>query len=769
MIRFVTLFILNLTCIGLCRRSEVPGNGVVLDITNPDGNKIETLTRSPYEILTKVYIARDGHRVISVEDGGEKLWTLTGEHLYEHSVVAFDEKSGPIFAFISLKDGSGLKSGLYYEKKDRWTEVTEEKFFKSFHRVVLRVSTSRTFVLETEKDYQYREFYINKSSKFPFAVYAANSIARLKGVRCEGSVVWNATSEDERCIYASFYPRDEHKLAYLMVDDGEEKRDIYLHNFFGLWVPITKDVYLEELISNGFDPSKFDDRITLDMGDINKEQFHMHVYMVHGNYTRLITPLPGYKLTRVVLGDDLIWEAADGKHCIYLNSVTEQTEPLALFMFVEDPTGSRKILYFKREDDGWVEVNREGYYNPIVDDNSPIYTHKGDGNVIMSSFRNKQGLRIATYASRVENAKGDIILIHGFRSFFMSEFCAFNINWNFEHLNFPYFPHNCTFSACNKPRGVLYIGKYKRLFEYGSLNGLNAFEVTPRYEYDYSVVYFLNKLGYNVYAMDNQSQGLSEAISDLRCYVNNFKDYIYDLLQFVSIVKRSKFDDPSETFDESSLYENIPTDRKIFLLGFSMGANISIQAIQDFHKNAKTGTKFVDAFIGFSAMLNLDCHAYDWTRVLAFYALKVAMVALPDTKNPREFLLNYGESFDFFIRFKDPFHHSGGTAFKTLGTLFKVCDELDHVDNMQYYPRDLPTIFFHSKEDFMSGIKGPRNFIDRHFKGNKNFKLIELDGPCHYLTVYQAMSTIMPSLRSWFDELPGKLPVHEDDLKSDEF
>ncbi|AFZ80757.1 hypothetical protein BEWA_001640 [Theileria equi strain WA] len=741
------------------RKRKREDEGIALDVSAPDHSLVTTLVRRPYNIVTEIHKAREGYRISSLVQGNETIWEATGSDSCNHAVVIVGEDKAPTHVILYLTDGDSKQDCLYYEKRKEWVRIQEEDFYSKFHAMVIMKLLALSISFDTRKKYNPKILYVNKSSKFPFAVYAPNTICRIERICCEGCTIWNASANDERCLYISLYPRDTPTLAYLVIQSLGELKDLYYSKMSGSWKSVDKAQYLADLKQAGFDRSNFSNKITLDISNVDNDLVYTHRYDIHENITYVYATLPGYSLDQIVDGATTIWKAKGTERCTYINVFAKKTEHLGLFIFTTDSTGCRNVLYFVKNGKKWKKADRDEYYHIFVNDDSSRYTHKGDGKMVMSSFKNKQGLRIATYASRVDNPKGDFILIHGFRSSFMSEFGMFDMEWNLERFEYPSIPYVDGIFINHWDH--LYqtsssIARYKHLFNYTSLDGLDALDVLPEYIYSNSFIEAVNKLGYNVYGYDHQSQGLSESISTPRCHVRSYKDYIYDLLQFISIVKRGKFGDASQTWDEKVVFKSHETDRKMFFLGFSMGGNLVMQAVQEFYKNAEPGVKFVDGLVGLSAMLNLDHHLNTPAKRLMGKISKILEWIVPKMFNPCENIENFGESVDFIMRFVDPFHYSGKCTIKPYLSIFNACDDVNRENNMAHYPKDLPTLFLHTRDDNLCGVQGPRDMMARHLKGRRMAKLVELYGNSHYLNVYQSISSVMPYIDSWLEELSTK-------------
>ncbi|EKX72430.1 conserved hypothetical protein [Theileria equi strain WA] len=734
-------------------REEV--KDVTLNLSSPDSSFINVFTRRPYELFQTIHLARNGFEITSIVDDRTVLWKKNkdGNHC-THVTVLTDETT---HTNIYLKDGEGVRNCFYLEKSGgEWKQTTGKEFYSRLHSMVKRNEDVDHVTLDISKTQDPRVFYVNKTSDFPFAVYAANSKCRIKKIKNGWTTtIWKDRAKNKGCMYVSFYPRKDPKWAYLLFLNSDGFREEFLGETKSAcrnsWKAITRGEYLEGIRKAGFDESTFNNNITMDLSRPS-DSFHTHSYIAGSCSERLFTPLPGLLLTSVIDGRNAVWTAKDGEYCTYANVYHYNNKPLAGFLLVKDNQGKRKVLYFAKSGAEWISVDKEGYFS-VTSGNDPLAPPKEVVHELtMSSFKNRQGLRLTSYASRVENAKGDFVLAHGLSSLFMFTFCRKYYEWNCKTFGTPLSPYlGEPFIGRGLQKGSN-VEKYGHLFEHAKLEGMDAFEAFPKYKYNNCFVEFLNGLGYNVYGYDLQSHGLSESVSEFRCSMDDFKDYVYDVLQFVSIVKRSKFDDPSETFDESSLYENTPTDKKTFLLGFSMGGNISMRAIQEFYKHAKEGAKSVDGLIGLSAMLSLEHYVATWTKWIMIQFYKLYAWSFPTWENSHDKLSRHGESFGNFTRHSDPFFLSTRMLLHTSRLLFSATEDANKDENMAHYPKDLPTLFLHTKDDATCHVNGPRRMVKEHLAGTSTAKFVELEGSCHYITSYQSLCAVIPHVKEWLNE-----------------
>ncbi|EAN33905.1 putative lysophospholipase family protein [Theileria parva strain Muguga] len=394
------------------------------------------------------------------------------------------------------------------------------------------------------------------------------------------------------------------------------------------------------------------------------------------------------------------------------------------------------------------------------------------GKAVMSYFVNRQGLRIRTYACEVDKPKGKIFLVHGIKSHFLGDFVGYNVDWYLKHLGesktshaleLEKFERNLVFnrslhssSKVNLP--VEPNGTQKKekgdeetsrvhMFNCDNLNGRDLFELTPRYKYEGSFVEYLNNLGYSTYSLDHQSHGLSESATEKRCYFNNFDDICYDLIQFITLVKKGNFFDTNQTFNEedilnngpnpnittSTLYTNKDQNDMYYLFGLSMGGNVVLRTMQLYnlkYKNATNNPKvnLVDALVCFAGMIDIDFQyasikfLFPLLRLVNKFAPKLGVGKLPD----------FVETLTMFMRSHDPHYYCKKLCLKMAFMIYDATKTLDK--SFDQYPRDLPTMFLHCSDDKTCDVKGPRYLMKTHFSNSSLVKFHEIEGGAHVIT-----------------------------------
>ncbi|GIX62696.1 lysophospholipase, putative [Babesia caballi] len=236
----------------------------------------------------------------------------------------------------------------------------------------------------------------------------------------------------------------------------------------------------------------------------------------------------------------------------------------------------------------------------------------GDVRCLMSHFRNRQNMLIRTYSAAIPNAKGAIVLVHGNRCHFRAEFAAYNLDWYLDahRIGVPAIDDvvKAELRAVYPADAVHRKGSAKAEFPSAfALDGKNMFDISPRFVYEGSFIQRLNQLGYTVYGLDHQSTGMSEGQRGKRNFYTSLEHLVDDVIQFVDIVKRGKFENTEEAFNESVI-GGPSTIGKVYLAGISMGGNIVLRVAQKTAIYNKGEQKFVDGVMAFAPMTDLSSY-----------------------------------------------------------------------------------------------------------------------------------------------------------------
>ncbi|EKX73877.1 conserved hypothetical protein [Theileria equi strain WA] len=732
--------------------------GATLDVATPDYSTIEKYEYRLHHVKTPSYTAKPGYFIEKVVEGDTTICECSPKGAFVKVTHCFIKDLLDLIHVYTI-DLNGAKNACYFLKKDgQWSSIGEEEFYNNFGALSITGYDFNDKVLDVSKASTDWELYVNESPKSPFAVYGTRSTCRVSEIKTKnrgGITIWKREN-DEWCTKLTFYPREgDHKLLWIVTKDPYENENIlYYSKMSGSWKSVDKDEYLEDLAKAGFDRSTFDDRVTLDISNVDEKLFFIDKYQVDIIVENRHHVLPGFRMNKVVQGKDIIWESSDDRFSIHFSFHGRGPKISLGVLFTTNTKKENKIIYYGKLDGKWVTITKDEYYDVLSDRDSPIYTHEVDKpDIVMSSFRNKQGLRIATYASKVENAKADILLVHGARSHLTSDFLTFNMDWNYERYGFEIFPYCSVFDEPVIVKEVSNAERYRSYFEYKTLEGMNPLDILHRSQYRATFVEALNRLGYNVYGYDLQSHGFSESKTESRCHAKKFMDYIYDLLQFISIVKRGKFGDPNEKWDDKLVFNSHETNRKIILMGYSMGGNMVIRAVQKFYKEIKNPkAKFVDGLIGLSAMLDMSIYLDTLTKKIVRPILELDACCQPEKKAYFHYTYDIALHFERFTDYNtDPVYYSDRYTRNTRMSPFSACRRVRKKKRTKLYPKDLPTLFVHTTDDDGCGIKGPRKMVNKSLKDSKVAKLVELSGCGHHMAAIQLIPILVPLLEKWLN------------------
>ncbi|UVC54120.1 acylglycerol lipase [Theileria orientalis] len=386
----------------------------------------------------------------------------------------------------------------------------------------------------------------------------------------------------------------------------------------------------------------------------------------------------------------------------------------------------------------------------------------GNGKAVMSHFKNRQGLRIRTYASEVDRPKGKVFLVHGIKAHFIGDFTGYNVDWYLANVG--EYKTESAHRTEELEKGLVFQSSppaTNAAENFSTIDGKNVFDVTPRFKYEGSFLEYMNNLGYSVYGLDHQGHGMSESFTNRRCYFDKFDDVCYDLIQFISLVKRGKFFDTSQAYDHDQIFktdENITTSNlytgngfsttmdRCYLMGLSMGGNVVLRTMQLYNK--MTSKNLVDALVCLAGMINIDYH-YDgiikkcFPCFRFFNRLKPALrVGLPS---------DFSETLSMHMRGQDPLYFRDRLYLKMALMIYDATKTLEA--EFRNYPDTLPTLFIHSKDDMTCDVKGPRHLMDKFFKHSEIARFHEIDGAAHVISSPLLTTVTGPLVQKFLEDL----------------
>ncbi|BAM39673.1 conserved hypothetical protein [Theileria orientalis strain Shintoku] len=769
-ILFVCILALDFVCSHVEHNSEC----VSLNIVRRRPDRILILRQNFYNIDTLVYTAKDGYINEVIDDRGI-IWKNDRGRLKLSKVIKFRKESKLLHVhYISADNLSYVK--YFYRTGRVWNEINSERFYLEFdlHRSEASVVSYYTIYLRRNNDEKRAR--VNKSKKLKFAAYGPNYGYRINkvcdvslGIMCFKSVWYS--KEDEHCLFTSVHNRDKPDLAYLVISDSGNVVEKFYHKppgVFKSWKPIDKTEYYSKLKERDLDLDKFDNTVQLDLNNIDSDKFYSSEFGYRRS-TIAAYPKPGFRMTRVSYANMIIWES--GKSDVYsycANMFSDNEEPKLCYVLVSEGN-ERRIEYFLNNNNTWYKIDKKRFYHLLAKKDDPRYTHRYEGideegnrNIEMSYFTNKQGLMVKTYRSMVPNHKGVILLIHGFAMHFLSTFMKYNMDWNYQNFGFATHPYIVcpdvnffyNYSRFNYDR-------YKHIFEYNFYDKQYPSNLIQMFEYSGSMLECLNNMGYSVYGMDFQSNGFSESVDSIKSHFTRYTDLIKDVTQFVYIIKRQKFTDTSQVWTERVNSIGIKFNEKFMIFGYSLGSNVSFRAIEEFNRQHDLKEKLADAFISLSGMFDLASNIKDLYHraYLGLFPLFAAFA--PRYENRYQQYPNYGQRYNFTMylnvsvprnkNLQDDRYGPHFCSWRTLKSLYLACWASKR--NAKHYPKNMPTLFIHSSEDYKCNIKGVRKIEARL---GFNASVVEMPGRDHHTFETDFLDPISKNLAEWLATTVGR-------------
>jgi len=225
------------------------------------------------------------------------------------------------------------------------------------------------------------------------------------------------------------------------------------------------------------------------------------------------------------------------------------------------------------------------------------------------------------------------------------------------------------------------------------------------------VNYFVPK-AYAVCGLDTQGHGKSDG---LRCYIDRFSDYIDDIKIFFDIVHQRY------------------SDRKIFMVGHSMGATIALAyAVQ--HQRDLAG--LIISGVGLKPGSSISPVLKRVVRLISFLFPKMGVTVLDATAISQDKAV-----VDAYIH--DPLVHRGKITARLGAELLKTIDRLPS----QIPMINLPIIIMQGTEDLLCNPEGSPMVYDLVGSRDKTLKLYE--GFHHEIFNEPGHLQVMADLEAW--------------------
>ncbi|GAW78933.1 lysophospholipase [Plasmodium gonderi] len=365
-------------------------------------------------------------------------------------------------------------------------------------------------------------------------------------------------------------------------------------------------------------------------------------------------------------------------------------------------------------------------------------------NLKRGSFVSRDGLELKTYEWVVSNPCGIIILVHALNS----------------HVRFEYLKLNAKIESNEKATLI---------------------DADNYYLYEGSWIERLNKEGYSVYGLDMRGHGESECVLNVKTHVNEFKDLINDVLQYINIVHDSLYTDEEKhssggnTASTSNVNKNhnersnkaentISTKAKknnsennnlpFYLMGLSMGGNIVLRILELREKTDDENIKKLNikGVVSLAGMISLD-DLKKKTEYKYFYIpiSKIASTLLPTMR------LSPVLKFEKFPYINDLFSFDKNCCPKPVTNRFG-CELLKAVDALQkdikFIPEDVHILIIHSVLDSACSYAGVSTFFNKIKSENK--ELFTIDDMDHILPLEPGNERLLNKIIDWLSNMGMK-------------
>ena len=256
---------------------------------------------------------------------------------------------------------------------------------------------------------------------------------------------------------------------------------------------------------------------------------------------------------------------------------------------------------------------------------------------------------------------------------------------------------------------------------------LQSLELDPPKPYDGSWIHRMNLAGYAVWGIDNQSCGRSEGVQNgSRMYFDRFEDLCADVEQLIHVIK----EDPA--------YARLP----LFMIGESMGGNISVHVSQKLHCMG-----LVDGTVLLAPMISLEKLASSpLNRVMLPIARALCRIA-PSARIPMSKMENKRNAYLQQQFERDPMNQQGAAsvqvAILTIEQCHRTVEMLDQVD--------FPFFVLHSEHDEIVDPEGSHMLYERAASKIKKLSVLNHPKSFHLLAGEPMHLEVLSAIFEWLD------------------
>ncbi|CDO64816.1 lysophospholipase, putative [Plasmodium reichenowi] len=350
----------------------------------------------------------------------------------------------------------------------------------------------------------------------------------------------------------------------------------------------------------------------------------------------------------------------------------------------------------------------------------------GDSNIcgtyntlpFVESYYNRKGILLKSYSWLVKNAIGIIVLVHGLSAHLRLQYLRLNVN------------------VVNN--------------DYATLIDADNY-----YIYEDSWIEEFNKNGYSVYGIDLQGHGESNGLDKLPLHIDNFDDYVYDIIDYMRRINNSIVLEKSMQKNTSNKYtiENREELLPMYLVGLSMGGNIVLRTLEILGKSNEINSNLnIKGCISLAGMISVRMvGSIDSIKYRYFYlpVMKLFSRYFP-TFRPGKKKFKF-EKYPFVndLLFYDKYRFKGRITNNLAREILVALDNLHN--NIDDIPKNIPILFIHSINDCLCLYEGTVSFYNKLQIENK--ELYTLEDMDHVISMEPGNENVLKKILEWISNL----------------
>ncbi|EKX72373.1 hypothetical protein BEWA_048400 [Theileria equi strain WA] len=347
---------------------------IPIDISSDeDTEKFKIIRYEQYGVTVKFFVARPGYIIDKVMDGTNDKWAVKDGYLCfmcevhtknNYSLVRTHLKHDKIVGYLSMEKKKGEWKNL-----SAWEHTLRfNQLYKKGANAVKRETTpvnAPPYILDlVNPDKKKTDLDGNTNGGVDCKTFAPKDGHRISSVVENGTPIWTASGNSERCEYVTWLSKDKSNFLALDIQECSGAKTKHFEKVGRAWTCITSKTFTVKVkaimeVGGEYGSPRKPLNTTpciLDLDNPDESTIGFHREMTSGVNISRYFPTDGYHISSIKKGKVPVWICLDGEKCEYV-TVSSKGDSILVSL---DVSGAKKE-YLELTGGSWKEITKEDY------------------------------------------------------------------------------------------------------------------------------------------------------------------------------------------------------------------------------------------------------------------------------------------------------------------------------------------------------------------------------------------------------------------------